>query len=120
MTRTLTAFGLTIALLGISAGSVFAQSIGVVKRSSGQVALERGDVQLPASAGTEVLRGDRLVTGPDGYATIHMRITGHVTVGPQTEVPLDRYAGDPQPVAKKRLPAVIEGLASFLAVNRQR
>ena len=110
----------TAALLGLVATSAIAESVGVVKRSHGEVIIERSGAQIAATPGTEILRGDRLSTGADGHATIAMYTTAPVSVGPNTDVPVARYAGEQQPVPKKRIPAILEGLASFLAINRQR
>jgi hypothetical protein len=107
-------------LLGLVATSAIAESVGVVKRSHGEVTIERSGAQIAATPGTEILRGDRLATGADGHATIAMYTTAPVSVGPNTDIPVARYAGEQQPVPKKRIPAILEGIASFLAINRQR
>lgn len=100
--------------------SLAEESIGVIKRSYGHVVLERGTDQIVPKAGTEVLKGDRLITGENGYASISMRRAASVSVGANSAVPLDRYAADTAPVVRKPAPRVLQGLASFFAVNRQR
>ena len=95
-------------------------TIGVIKRSYGHVVLERGTHQIVPRAGTEILRGDRLITGDNGYASISMRRAASVSVGANSAVPLDRYAADAAPVVSKPAPRILQSLASFFAVNRQR
>jgi hypothetical protein len=94
-------------------------TIGVVKRSSGQVAIARDGAQIAAPKGTELLRGDRIVTGPGGYANISMRREVQLNVGPDADVALDRFVAE-SPFASKPAPAILKGLASFFAVRLQR
>ena len=100
--------------------SLAEESIGVIKRSYGHVVLERGTDQIVPKAGTAVLKGDRLITGENGYASISMRRAASVSVGANSAVPLDRYAADTAPVVHKQPPRILQSLASFFAVNRQR
>ena len=92
---------------------------GVVTRSKGQVLIERGSERVPAPAGTELRRGDRLVTGADGQALVRMKGSAPLNIGPRASVTLDRYIAD-EPQAEKALPPILQGLASFFAVNRRR
>ena len=109
------------AALALTATCALAQEpIGVVKRSQGHVVIERAGVPIAPKHGTEVHRGDRLVTGADGYASINMRRAAAISVGPHTEVALDRFAAEDKPVATRTAPRILQSLASFLAVNRQR
>jgi hypothetical protein len=96
------------------------EAIGVVKRSQGHVVIERAGVPIAPKHGTEVHRGDRLVTGADGYASINMRRAASISVGPHIEVALDRFAAEDKPIAARPAPRILQSLASFLAVNRQR
>ena len=106
-----------LALLAMPA--VAQETIGVVKRSTGQVAIERDRVHISAPQGTELLKGDRIITGPDGYANISMRRAVQLNVGPDADILLDRFAAE-GPFASKPAPAILKSLASFFAVNRQR
>ncbi len=107
-------------LLSVIATSALAQDVmGVVKRSSGSVVFERSGSQVAVAPGTVVLRGDRLVTGADGYASIRMYGAAPLSVGPGIDVGLDRYAQNHRPVVERPVPAILQGLASFLAINRQ-
>ena len=108
-------------LLALLSTSAFADEvIGVVKRAQGPVMIERAGVKANVTRGAEIQRGDRVITGSDGYVSIAMRRTGPVTIGPESEVALDRFAADEQPIVKRAPPAILQSLASFFAVNRQR
>jgi hypothetical protein len=106
--------------LAFFASSALADPVGVVKRANGHVTIERSGAQVRALPGTELQRGDRVITGEDGYASVTMRRTAPLTIGPGNDVAVDRYAADAAPVVKRPAPAILQGLASFLAVNRQR
>ena len=108
-------------LLAVVGGTALAEEpIGVIKRSKGDVRIERSGEHLPAGKGTLIQRGDRVITGPSGYASVTMRRTAPITLGPGNDVVLDRYAVDEQPVVKRPAPPILQGLASYFAVNRQR
>jgi hypothetical protein len=107
-------------VLTLFATSAAAQeSLGVVKRAQGDVVIDRGGVQVTPKAGTEVLRGDRVITGADGHASVKLYTAGSLSIGPDTAVAPERYIPDNSQV-KRPAPAILQGLASFLAVNRQR
>ena len=106
------------AALALAAISAQAQdAIGVVKRSSGQVVIEREGVKLAPSTGTEILRGDRVITGSDGYANIKLHGAGPISVSPDADVGLDRWL---PAQAAANPPGLFQRLTSFIAVNRQR
>ena len=94
--------------------------IGLIKRSKGDVRIERSGEHIPAARGTLIQRGDRVITGSNGYASVTMRRTSPITLGPGNDVVLDRYAADEIPSVTRPAPPILQGLASFLAVNRQR
>ena len=107
-------------LLAVLALPAMAQdTIGVIKRSSGEVAIARDGVQIEAPKGTELLKGDRIITGPGGYAAISMRRQVQLNVGPDADVALDRFAAESL-FASRPAPAILKGLASFFAVKLQR
>ena len=108
-------------LLALLCTTAYAEEvIGVVKRVKGPVAIERAGLTQNAAPGAEVHRGDRVITGREGYASIAMRRAAPLSVGPENDLTLDRYAADERPVVKRPAPAILQGLASFFAVNRQR
>ena len=101
------------ALAAVSASAQ--EAIGVVKRWSGQVAIERDGVSLAPTKGVELVRGDRLITGSDGYAHIKLHGAAPLSVSPDADISLDRYLSGHAPPH-----GLLERLTSFLAVNRLR
>jgi hypothetical protein len=61
-----------------------------------------------------------VITGANSHASITMRRTAPLTLGPGNDVPIDRYGADDIPVLTKAPPPILQGLASYFAVNRQR
>jgi hypothetical protein len=109
---------LVVAMLAVSAHAQ--DSIGVVKRSKGEVLIERGGQQLPAPKGTVLLRGDRVLTGRDAYAYIEVPGATAVAIGPETKVSVDRYVPGERRVTYRSTPRLLQGLASYLVVSRHR
>ena len=93
--------------------------IGIVKRASGEVVIERDGANITPTPGTEVMRGDRVFTGANGYAQIRLRGAPPLSVSPGADVALDRFIPGTV-VAEPREPGLFERLASFFAVNRNR
>jgi hypothetical protein len=113
-------FAVVTVLALLTTSALAQETIGVIKRSNGHVRIERAGVQATPTAGTELHRGDRLITGPDGHVSVGMRRAAPLSVGPNAVVPLDRYATEERLIVSRPAPAILQGLASFLAVNRQR
>ena len=116
-----TAQAATALALAIVATSTLAQeAIGILKRSRGDVAVERAGVRVSAMKGMELRRGDRLVTAKGGYAYVELRGTAPLAVGPETQILLDRYAVDEKRLADRSAPRLLQSLASYFALNRHR
>jgi hypothetical protein len=108
-------------MLACATAALAAQdSIGAVKRAKGDVVVERAGERIKAEKGTTLYHGDRLITGKGAYAYVEIPGTAPLAVGPETEVSLDRFWADGKLVAKHSAPRLLQGLASYLAVNRQR
>jgi hypothetical protein len=110
------------ALVVTAAGPVHAQDdwVGLITRSTGTVLIERDGERLAAPAGTEVRRGDRLMTGANGQVNVRMKGSAPLNVGPRASVALDRYVVEEPLVAETPARPVLQGLASFFALNRHR
>ena len=109
------------ALLMLAATAVAAQDvIGLVKRTKGDVTIDRQGVRVRAGKGTELYRGDHLITSKDGYAYVEMRGASPLAIGPETDVLLDRFASDEKRTVSRSAPRLLQSLASYLALNRQR
>jgi hypothetical protein len=105
-----------VAGLMLAAPALAQESIGSVKRAVGEVRIERDGAQLPPSRGMEVKRGDHVVTGPDGYIQVALRDTASVGIGPDSSVPLDRFA--PTLPAQPQQPGLLQRLTSLLTLSR--
>lgn len=67
---------------------------GVVKRSEGDVSLERNGQRQPAAAGMAVMTGDTLRTGPGAAVGITLRDDTLMTLGPDGELVINSFAFD--------------------------
>lgn len=106
-------------ILAVSASTSHADDIiGVLKRLQGPVHIERDGARTHATAGMPLQRSDRVVTGPGAYASVAVMRSADVSIGPDTSVALAPFAGREQ--ARRPMPSLLQGLASYFAVNRKR
>lgn len=94
-------------------------AIGVVKRAHGQAVIDRSGTKLPAVRGTQVRKGDRIITGAKANVDVTMR-GGALSVGPNANVALGRFAPEEPQSAQSEMPSMLKGLVSWLSVNRSR
>ncbi len=93
-------FSLAIAaaLLGLlpqaASAAEAAPSIGMVKRLSGSVLLDRGGQVLTPQPGMSLLQGDRLRTGADGHAGVTLSDDSLLTAGPNSSLLISSFAFD--------------------------
>ena len=95
------------------------EAIGVIKRGHGQAVIDRSGTKLPAVRGTQIRKGDRIITGAKGSVDVTMR-GGALSVGPQANVAVDRFAPEDTQSAQSPMPSMLKGLVSWLSVNRSR
>ena len=78
------------AMRGVVLGGVLAilgspaladEPIGVIKRAKATCASSAAASTSPPPRGTLIQRGDRVITGPNGYASVTMRRTAPITLG---------------------------------------
>ena len=72
-----------------------AQSVGRVQFASGEVAAERAGQRIVLAAGSELERGDLVVTGPDGHLQVRMVDSAHLSLRPRSRMRIDAYQHDP-------------------------
>jgi hypothetical protein len=99
-------------LLGAAEG---APTVGIVKIVEGTAEVQRGDQTLPASAGLALLEGDVLRTGADGRLGVVLRDDTRVSLGPDTEIRIDRFLFAP---AQGQLALVLKmarGVAAYVS-----
>ncbi len=81
------------ALLAL-AGTAMAADIGQIKVSKGDVQIQRGAAKQPAKVGMGIQASDVVVTGADGSAGLTFSDNSLVSVGPNSEFAIDKYAFD--------------------------
>jgi hypothetical protein len=72
----------------------WANDIGVIKVSQGQVQVEREGKSVAASVGMAMRASDTLRTGPDGAAGVTFSDNSLISVGPNTVFSIDKYRFD--------------------------
>jgi len=93
MTKPRIAFGVLVVLLGASAARAQdAPGAGRVKVASGAAFVVREGRAIPATPGQVVLEADVLRTGADGRLGVTLNDDTRVSLGPASEVRVDRFA----------------------------
>jgi hypothetical protein len=97
MTKLSRSAGVLVLVFGV-ASAAFAQqqtAAGRIKLVSGSAFVVRGGTAIPATAGQEVLQADSLRTGKDGRLGITLKDDTRVSLGPDSEVRLERFVYAP-------------------------
>jgi hypothetical protein len=90
--------GVLAIVLSASTASVSAQQpspAGHVKTVSGTAFIVRNNASVPAKAGDAVFATDALRTGADGTVGVTLRDDTRISLGPTSEVRIDRYVYAP-------------------------
>jgi hypothetical protein len=98
-----------------TAGLAETPAAGRIKILSGSVSIIRAGAAVPAHVGQVVLEADALRTGVDGRVGILLQDDTRVSLGPNTEMRLDRFAYAP---ADGRLALVlrfVRGVAAYVS-----
>jgi len=97
----------TAILLLIVAAPVFGEgsAAGRIKLAAGSVTIVRASAPLAAQAGQTLFEGDVLRTGPDGRVGVTLKDDTRVSLGPSSEVRLDRFRYAP---AERQLGVVLQ------------
>jgi hypothetical protein len=106
-----------VALL-LYAVPAFAQqpaAAGQIKIASGSVVIVRGTTTIPAQAGQPVYEADTLRTGDDGKVGITLKDDTRLSLGPNSEVRLDRFAFAPAEGRLGFVLKVVKGVAAYVS-----
>lgn len=77
----------------LMAGAVHAQNVaGVVKKTDGTVSIQRDGQTLPVQVGTTLRAGDVLRTGGAASVGVMLKDETRVSMGPNSQVVLDKFA----------------------------
>jgi hypothetical protein len=89
--------------------------VGFVKVVDGMATVARGDQTLPPRPGLALEEGDILRTGADGHLGVVLRDDTRISLGPDTEVRIDRFVYAP---AQGQLALVLKmarGVAAYIS-----
>jgi hypothetical protein len=92
-----------------------ASAAGRIKVVSGAAFLVRADKTIPVQAGQVVFEADLLRTGADGRLGITMKDDTRVSLGPGSEVRLDRFVYAPADGRLAFAMRVVRGVAAYVS-----
>lgn len=106
-----------VVALALLASPAFAQqpAAGRIKVASGNVFVVRGGTPQPAQAGQLVYEADTLRTGADGRIGVTLNDDTRVSLGPSSEVRLDRFAYAPADSQLALVLRVVRGVAAYVS-----
>ena len=84
-------FCLSAAIVANAAGAL----AGSIKTVRGKCSVRRGTETIPAIAGFHLLEGDALITGSDGHIGVIMHDGTRLSLGPDTELSIDKFIYNP-------------------------
>jgi hypothetical protein len=102
----------------LSAASASAQqqaAAGRIKIATGSVFVVRAGATVPALAGQVVFEADSLRTGPDGRLGIILKDDTRMSLGPSSEVKLDRFSYAPAEGRLGLVLKVVRGVAAYVS-----
>jgi hypothetical protein len=105
-------------VLMLAAVPAFAQeraAAGRIKIASGSVFIVRANDTVPARAGKLVFEADTLRTGDDGRIGITLKDDTRLSLGPNSEVRLDRFAFAPADGRLAFVLKVVQGVAGYVS-----
>jgi hypothetical protein len=88
---------------------------GRIKIASGSVVIVRGGATIPAQAGQVVYEADTLRTGADGKLGLTLKDDTRLSLGPSSEIRLDRFAYAPAEGRLGFVLNVVKGVAAYVS-----
>jgi hypothetical protein len=107
-----------VALMFAGAGTAWSQTpsaAGRIKISSGQASIVREGKELPAKAGELVYQADVLKTGADGRLGVTLKDETQISLGPTSEVRLDRFVYAPAEGKLAMALRVARGIVAYVS-----
>ena len=105
--------------LVFAAAPAFAQvpqnAAGRIKVASGSVFIVRAGALVPAQGGQEVFEADGLKTGADGRLGITLKDDTRVSLGPNSEVRVDRFVFAPAEGRMGLVLNVVRGVMAYVS-----
>src|SRR5262245_50183482 len=104
-------------LLVVAAVPASAQSlpVGRVKVASGSAFVVRGEKTVPAKVGEAIFESDALRTGADGQIGITLKDETRVSLGPSSEVRVDRFVYAPAESNFALALRLVHGVAAYVS-----
>jgi hypothetical protein len=109
----LCAFGVMLAAAPVCAQEPAAA--GRIKVASGSVFIVRAGAAIPAQAGAVVFEADTLRTGADGRVGITLKDDTRISLGPASEIRLDRFTYAPAEGRLGFVLKVVKGVAAYVS-----
>jgi hypothetical protein len=107
---------LTLALVGSTpVGAEQPAAAGRVKVAAGSAFILRGGAPLPAQAGQVVFESDGLRTGADGSIGVTLKDDTRVSIGPNSEVRLERFLYSPADGGLALVLKFVRGVAAYVS-----
>jgi hypothetical protein len=88
---------------------------GRIKIVSGTAFVVHEGRQIPANVGAIVFETDSLTTGPDGRIGVTLRDETRISLGPRSEVRIDRFLYSPADGQLAFALRVVRGLATYVS-----
>ncbi len=88
---------------------------GRIKIASGAAFIVRAGQTIPAQAGATVFEADVLRTGADGRLGLMMKDETRLSLGPSSEIRLDRFAYAPAEGRLGFVLSVVRGVAAYVS-----
>jgi hypothetical protein len=114
---TLVALALVFAASPVFAGQAAQQptAAGRIKIASGAAFIVRAGTTIPAQAGQVVFEADTLRTGADGRLGLTLKDDTRLSLGPSSEIRLDRFAYAPAEGRLGFVLNVVKGVAAYVS-----
>jgi hypothetical protein len=90
-------------------------AIGVVKKISGGVLIERGQAQTPLNMGDKIFQGDTIVTGKEASVGIIFHDDGMLSLGSDTRLVIEQFEFAPAEKKLGMISRIFRGSAIYLS-----
>ena len=117
MTSILRSTALIAVAVAVGAGTAIAQpsAAGRIDRLAGTAVILRAGAQVPLKAGDTVLETDVLRTGPDGRIGVTLKDDTRLSLGPASEVRLEKFLYSPSEGKIGLGLRVVRGLVAYVS-----
>jgi hypothetical protein len=104
-----------LCLLAVAGTAAAAETIGVVRTTSGDATVTRGEKTLPAVPGMKILVGDTLGTGPGGSLGVILRDDSSLSIGPGSRLVLRSFQFSPSKEKFNLVARITRGTMAYLS-----